>query len=98
MPASRRSASSARPDASGMVDVIATVSVNREKVEADARWDGIRGVLSSLKDRPATEVLEQYRGLWQVEDAFRVTKRDLRIRPIHHCTPRRRGRMWRSPS
>ena len=57
------------------VDGDATVSVNREKVEADARWDGIHGVLCSLKDRPAKEILEQYRGLWQVEDACRGPSR-----------------------
>ena len=44
------------------IDGDATVSVNGERVEADVRWDGIHGVLCSLKDRLATEVLEQRRG------------------------------------
>ncbi len=37
----------------------------------------------------ARAILSQYRGLWQVEDTFRVSKHDLKIRPIYHWTPRR---------
>ena len=37
----------------------------------------------------AEEVLAHYRGLWQVEEAFRVSKHDLRVRPIFHWTPAR---------
>ena len=28
-----------------------------------------------------------YHGLWQVEESFRITKHDLRVRPIWHWTP-----------
>ena len=34
-------------------------------------------------------ILEQYRGLWQVEESFRITKHDLKVRPIFHWTPDR---------
>ena len=44
---------------------------------------------TSLTDPDETHVLEQYRGLWQVEETFRVTKHDLNIRPIFHWTPAR---------
>ena len=37
----------------------------------------------------AEELLNQYRGLWQVEESFRISKHDLKIRPIYHWTPRR---------
>jgi transposase len=37
----------------------------------------------------AQEVLEQYNNLWQVEESFRVTKHDLKIRPIYHWKPSR---------
>jgi len=30
----------------------------------------------------AEEVLSQYHGLWQVEESFRITKHDLRVRPV----------------
>ena len=42
-----------------------------------------------MADLPAAEIFHAYRGLWQVEQTFRVTKHDLKVRPIHHWTPRR---------
>jgi len=38
---------------------------------------------------PVAELFNQYRQLWQVEDSFRITKHDLRARPIFHWTERR---------
>ncbi len=34
-------------------------------------------------------ILENYRHLWQIEKAFRITKTDLRMRPIYHQLPHR---------
>ena len=33
---------------------------------------------------PASEVLTSYHDLWQVEASFRMTKNDLRARPVFH--------------
>jgi len=33
--------------------------------------------------------LEKYNDLWNVEAAFRVTKHDLKVRPVFHWKPRR---------
>ncbi len=38
---------------------------------------------------PAKEVYEQYKGLWVIENAFRVTKGTIEIRPMFHFTTRR---------
>ena len=35
------------------------------------------------------ELLSQYSSLWQIEESFRITKHDLKIRPIYHWKPRR---------
>jgi transposase len=59
------------------------ITIDIEKYKADAKWDGLKGYLtnSSLhKD----EVIENYRHLWKIEKAFRISKTDLRIRPIYH--------------
>ena len=34
-------------------------------------------------------IVENYRELWQIELAFRISKTDLRIRPIYHYRRRR---------
>ena len=66
------------------------LSVNEEKIAQAARWDGLHGVITNLpKKISADELFSHYRGLWQVEETFRITKHDLKIRPIYHWTPRR---------
>ncbi len=68
----------------------ADVVIDEQRVKAHARWDGLHGVVTNLPpDTPAAEVVAHYAGLWQVDDTFRVTKHDLKIRPIFHWTPRR---------
>ena len=34
-------------------------------------------------------IIEQYKGLWQVEETFRISKHDLKVRPIFHWKPER---------
>lgn len=59
------------------------VSIDYQKYEADSVWDGLKSYVTNTelsKDR----VIEEYSHLWQVERAFRISKTDLRIRPIYH--------------
>ena len=67
----------------------AKLVIDSDKVAADARWDGLQGVITSEDNLPVPEVLARYHELWQVEASFRVTKHDLRVRPIFHWKPRR---------
>lgn len=64
------------------------ISINREKIEQDEKWDGLKGYLTNTK-LPAREVYEQYSGLWSIERAFRITKGTLEMRPMFHFTPKR---------
>lgn len=64
------------------------VSIDEEKITADAQWDGLKSYITNT-DLPPNEVIEQYHGLWVVERAFRITKGTLETRPIFHFTPRR---------
>lgn len=67
----------------------ATLQIDHNKMQAAAVWDGIIGVTTNHPELTNQQVLEQYRGLWQVEESFRITKHDLKIRPIYHWTPTR---------
>ena len=60
-----------------------TVSIDIEKYDKDARWDGLKGYLTNAKLDNQT-ILENYKDLWHIEKAFRMSKTDLRIRPIYH--------------
>ena len=65
-----------------------TVRINYEKVQEEEHWDGWKGYLSNT-DLPAESIYAQYRSLWQVERAFRVTKGTLELRPMFHFTKER---------
>lgn len=63
--------------------------IDEEKIERDAVWDGLHGVVTNLKGKSPRQILGFYRGLWHIEEAFRINKHDLRIRPIFHWTKSR---------
>ena len=60
-----------------------TIEIDYEKFNQDDTWDGLKGYVTNtrLSDK---EVLENYTNLWHIEKAFRMSKTDLRIRPIYH--------------
>jgi len=65
------------------------VEIDEEKVLNDSRWDGLGGIITNAKDISDREILEQYNNLWNVENAFRITKHDLKVRPVFHWKPSR---------
>lgn len=62
-------------------DVI--IEIDYEKYGNDQVWDGLKGYVTNTK-LTDEEVLENYKNLWHIEKAFRMSKTDLRIRPIYH--------------
>jgi hypothetical protein len=67
----------------------ARARINESKIDADAQWDGLHGVITNARDLPAEDAIRRYRGLWQIEAAFRLNKSDLAMRPVYHWTPKR---------
>jgi hypothetical protein len=64
----------------------ATKSVNRQleaKTRALAGW---KGYTTNLVGQPAQLVIDSYHQLWRIEKAFRMSKHDLKARPIYHHT------------
>ena len=58
--------------------------VNRD-LEAKARsLAGLKGYVTNLEAPTAEYVLGAYHQLWQIEKSFRMSKTDLRARPIYH--------------
>ncbi len=59
------------------------ISIDYGKYQTDGIWDGLKGYVTNTS-LLRNEVMENYGQLWQVEKAFRISKTDLRIRPIYH--------------
>jgi transposase len=67
-----------------------TIVLNEEKIKEDEIWDGLKGLVVNANSTLSNdEILTQYNNLWQVEESFRITKHDLKIRPIYHWSPKR---------
>jgi len=60
-----------------------TVSVNQQKIEEEARYDG-KWVLKTNTTLTAEQAALKYKELWQVEQVFRDMKSVLDTRPIFH--------------
>ena len=60
-----------------------TIDIDYDRYKKDAVWDGLKGYITNTK-LTNNEVIENYNNLWHIEKAFRMSKTDLRIRPIYH--------------
>jgi hypothetical protein len=58
--------------------------LNPDKVQIDAKLDGIKGFVTNDFILKADDVISHYQNQYAVERAFRISKTDLRIRPIYH--------------
>ncbi len=66
-----------------------SLTLNQDKIDEDALWDGLKGIITNNTKLSNEELIHQYSNLWQVEESFRITKHDLKIRPIYHWKPQR---------
>lgn len=61
----------------------ASICLDLSKKEIDKKWDGLKGYITNSK-LAASKVIDNYNQLWQIEKAFRISKTDLKVRPIYH--------------
>jgi len=60
-----------------------SIKIDYEKFNNDNAWDGLKGYITNAKLNDKL-IVENYKNLWHIEKAFRMSKTDLRIRPIYH--------------
>ena len=59
--------------------------IDKKQIEADKKYDGLKGYITNREDKSsAHDVIKHYHNLWKVEKAFRMSKSDLKERPIYH--------------
>ncbi|MBK8470605.1 MAG: IS1634 family transposase [Actinomycetales bacterium] len=63
-------------------------SLDEASLARARRLVGLKGYVTNIPATvmPASEVIASYHDLWQVEASFRMSKRDLKARPIFHHT------------
>jgi transposase len=53
-----------------------------EKLEQDQLYDGCYAIVTSELDMEDKEIIDTYRGLWEIEETFKITKGTLEARPV----------------
>lgn len=64
------------------------LSIDYDKFKEDEKWDGLKSYVTNTT-LSRKEVIAAYANLWHIEKAFRISKFDLRLRPIYHQVQRR---------
>jgi transposase len=59
------------------------IEIDYTKFNNDQHWDGLKGYVTNTSLR-SKQVIESYNNLWKIEKAFRISKTDLKIRPVYH--------------
>jgi len=67
----------------------AEIIVKTDKIKDASKWDGLMGVITNDATATPEQLFSHYRGLWQIEESFRINKHDLKMRPIYHWQPQR---------
>lgn len=56
---------------------------DEKKLREEEKFDGYYALVTSEWEKGDEEIVEIYRGLWRIEEAFKVTKSDLEARPVY---------------
>lgn len=59
-----------------------TLSFNEDVLAEDEKYDGYYVIVTSRHFESDDWVIDTYKGLWRIEETFRVTKSDLEARPV----------------
>jgi transposase len=59
------------------------LEIDWKKLEEEEALDGYYVIVTSEYKESDDRIIEMYRGLWKIEESFRVTKSDLEARPVY---------------
>ncbi len=70
-------------------EILAAASVldiNEDLIKEEAALDGYYVLLTSEMDESDDRIIDMYRGLWRIEESFKITKSELEARPVYVWT------------
>lgn len=60
--------------------------IDSDKIAEECKYDGYYAIVTSELNMPNEEILDAYRSLWKIEESFKITKTELKTRPVHVST------------
>lgn len=58
------------------------LSLKIEKIKEEEKYDGYYSIVTSEKKLSDKELRDIYKGLWRIEESFKITKSELETRPV----------------
>lgn len=62
------------------------LDIDEEKIREEEAFDGYYMLLTSEMEKSDDEIIDMYRGLWRIEESFKITKSELEARPVYVWT------------
>lgn len=59
------------------------ISFDEERLREEEKYDGYYAIVTSEYNEPDDKIIEMYRGLWKIEESFKVMKSDFESRPVY---------------
>ncbi len=57
--------------------------IDEDRIVEEEKYDGYYLIVSSELNMPDREIIERYKGLWKIEESFKITKSQLKSRPVY---------------
>jgi transposase len=57
--------------------------IDEDRIAEEEKYDGYYLIVSSELNMPDREIIERYKGLWKIEESFKITKSQLKSRPVY---------------
>ena len=59
------------------------LSLNLERIAEEEKYDGYYSIVTSEKELSDQEIRDIYKGLWEIEESFKIIKSEFRARPVY---------------
>ena len=69
-----------------IIEAKSQLSLDEDKIAEEEALDGYYMIVTSEMEKTDDEIIDIYRGLWRIEETFKVTKSELEDRPIYMST------------
>ena len=59
------------------------LSLNEARIQEEEKYDGYYSIVTSEKHLSDTEIRDIYKGLWEIEESFKIIKSEFKARPVY---------------
>lgn len=66
-----------------IIEAKSSLSLDEEKIAEEEKYDGYYAIVTSEDKKTDDEIIDIYRGLWRIEETFKITKSELDARPVY---------------